>query len=61
MAAADAAARPTLVVPATTTWREFPRLWKVLLDEVWDCLRAGGIRGGGRSAAAARKMPNFTG
>ena len=24
----------TAVVPATTTWEEFPRLWKPLLDEV---------------------------
>jgi effector-binding domain-containing protein len=36
-------ARPTAVVMATTTWREFPRLWPTLLDEVWACLRAGGI------------------
>jgi effector-binding domain-containing protein len=39
-------ARPTLVVPATTTWAEFPRLWKVLLDEVWECLHANGITRG---------------
>jgi effector-binding domain-containing protein len=43
---ADAVARPTAVVAATTTWREFPKLWKELLDEVWACLRACGIRGG---------------
>jgi effector-binding domain-containing protein len=49
VAVADVAARPTLVVPATTTWQEFPRLWKELLDEVWACLRAGGIRGGCRN------------
>lgn len=30
----DVAARPTAVVAATTTWREFPALWKELLDEV---------------------------
>ena len=39
----DAQARPTAVVAATTTWREFPALWRVLLDEVWACLRAHGI------------------
>jgi effector-binding domain-containing protein len=39
-------ARPTAVVAATTTWREFPTLWRQLLDEVWDCLRAGGIHRG---------------
>lgn len=31
----DAVERPTAVVAATTTWAEFPRLWKVLLDEVY--------------------------
>ena len=43
------AARPTAVVPATTTWPEYPTLWKVLLDEVWACLRAGGVTGGCRN------------
>lgn len=42
-------ARPTLVVAATTTWQEFPALWKELLDEVWGCLRAGGIHRGCRN------------
>lgn len=28
------AARPTAVLAATTTWQEFPSLWKPLLDEV---------------------------
>jgi effector-binding domain-containing protein len=44
----DIAARPTAVVPATTTWQEFPALWRVLLDEVWACLHAGGIYRGCR-------------
>lgn len=39
----DVAARPTAVVPATTTWQEFPTVWMQLLDEVWGCMRAGGI------------------
>jgi effector-binding domain-containing protein len=42
----QAAARPTAVVAAATTWPEFPALWKELLDEVWACLRAGGVHGG---------------
>jgi effector-binding domain-containing protein len=36
-------ARPTAVVPATTTWQEFPTLWPKLSNVVWACLRAGGI------------------
>jgi len=42
-------ARPTAVVAATTTWQEFPTLWKELLDEVWACLRAGGVHAGCRN------------
>ena len=45
----DVAARPTAVVAATTTWQEFPTLWRVLLDEVWACLRAGGVSRGCRN------------
>jgi effector-binding domain-containing protein len=30
----SAAARPTAVLAATTTWAEYPSLWKKLLDEV---------------------------
>ena len=41
-----APARPTLVVPATTTWPEFRGLWKPMLDEVWACLNAAGVHGG---------------
>ena len=40
---------PTAVVPAATTWDEFPTLWPQLLGEVWDCLRAGGIHRGCRN------------
>jgi effector-binding domain-containing protein len=36
-------ALPTAVVPATTTWPRFPIVWRELLDEVWACLRAGGV------------------
>ena len=42
-------ARPTAVVSATTTWQAFPRLWRELSDEVWACLRAGGISQGCRN------------
>jgi effector-binding domain-containing protein len=50
----DVAARPTAVVAATTTWHEFPALWPHLLDEVWTCLRAGGIRRGCRNVMLYR-------
>jgi effector-binding domain-containing protein len=26
---------PTAVVQANTTWREFPKLWRPMLDQVW--------------------------
>jgi len=45
----DVAARPTAVVAATTTWQEFPTLWRPHLDEVWTCLHAGGIDRGCRN------------
>ena len=31
---------PTAVVMANTTWREFPTLWRTMLDEVWTFLGA---------------------
>jgi effector-binding domain-containing protein len=46
VAVTTVAARPTAVVAATTTWQEFPTLWKSLLDEVWACVRAAGITRG---------------
>ena len=45
----DVAARPTAVVAATTTWQEFPTLWRPHLVEVWTCLHAGGIDRGCRN------------
>ena len=42
-------ARPTAVVAATTTWQEFPTLWRELSEEVWACLRASGIERGCRN------------
>jgi effector-binding domain-containing protein len=38
--------RPTLVVPASTTWSEFSSVWTGLSEEVWDCLRAAGVTSG---------------
>jgi effector-binding domain-containing protein len=55
----DVAARPTAVVAAATTWQEYPALWKQLLDEVWACLRAGGIDRGCRNVMLYRDdVPN---
>lgn len=45
----DVAERPTAVVAATTTWDAFPSVWPGLLDEVWACLRAGGVTSGCRN------------
>jgi effector-binding domain-containing protein len=57
--AKDIPARPTAVVAATTTWQEFPALWGRLLDEVWACLRAGGITRGCRNVMLYRDdVPN---
>jgi len=45
----DVEACPTAVVAATTTWQEFPTLWRELSNEVWACLHAGGIYRGCRN------------
>jgi effector-binding domain-containing protein len=45
----NAVARPTAVVAATTTWQQFPTLWRELSGEVWACLRAGGVTRGCRN------------
>src|SRR6266699_4714654 len=45
----DVAPRATAVVAVATTWQEFPTLWKELLDDVWACLRAGGVHRGCRN------------
>ena len=42
----EVAARPTAVVPATTTWQDYPTLWPQLSGEVWACLRAAGVTRG---------------
>jgi effector-binding domain-containing protein len=46
IAVTDVPARRTVVVAGTTTWREFPALWRELSGEVWECLRASGIERG---------------
>lgn len=45
----DVPARRTAVVAATTTWQEFPTLWRELSGEVWACLRASGVERGCRN------------
>lgn len=42
----EVAARSTAVIKAITTWQEFPHVWTGMLDEVWACLRAQGVRSG---------------
>jgi effector-binding domain-containing protein len=43
-------AYPTAVVKANTTWREFPTVWRMLLDDVWAFLRAtSGLRADGHN------------
>ncbi|HJQ45335.1 MAG TPA: GyrI-like domain-containing protein [Amycolatopsis sp.] len=56
---ADVESRPTAVVAATTTWRDFSALWGRLLGEVWDCLHSGGIHRGCRNIMLYRdSVPN---
>lgn len=50
----DVVGRPTAVVPATTTWQEFPMLWQELSNEVWTCLHAGGVHRGCRNVMLYR-------
>jgi len=46
---------PTAVVKANTTWREFPTLWRPMLDEVWAFLRATpGLRTEGHNVMLCR-------
>ena len=46
---------PTAVVKANTTWREFPTLWRTLLDDVWAFLAARpGLRADGHKVMLYR-------
>ena len=38
--------RTIAAVACTTTWAQFPRQWRGMLDEVYACLRQGGTPGG---------------
>jgi effector-binding domain-containing protein len=50
-----AAECPTAVVKANTTWREFPTLWRPMLDDVWAFLRAApGLRADGHNVMLYR-------
>jgi effector-binding domain-containing protein/GNAT superfamily N-acetyltransferase len=55
----DALASPTAVVARATTWEEFPRLWRVLLDEVYAFVRGGGATQTGHNIMLYRDdVPN---
>ena len=44
------------MVKASTTWREFPTLWRPLLDDVWAFLRATpGLRADGHNVMLYRR------
>jgi effector-binding domain-containing protein len=46
---------PTAVVKANTTWREFPTIWRALLDSVWAFLGSNpGLRAGGHNVMLYR-------
>jgi effector-binding domain-containing protein len=42
-------ASPTAVIAETTTWAEYPQVWRRLLDEVWSVVRADGSITAGRN------------
>ena len=47
---------PTAVVKAITTWREFPTLWRPMLDQVWAFLRTTpGLRTEGHNVMLYRR------
>src|SRR3989442_9750865 len=46
---ATAEARPTAVLAATTTWQEYPQLWRRLLDQVHANVHWGGDGRKGRN------------
>ena len=52
-------ASPTAVIAQATTWDEYPRLWPVLLDEVYAFVRAGGATQAGHNVMLYRDdVPN---
>lgn len=54
----DEPARTTAVRKASTTWSEFPGLWPQLSNDVWTCLRAGGVTGGCPNVMLYRDRPD---
>ena len=46
---------PTAVVRSTTTWAEFPTLWKSLLDQVWAFLAGTDLRTNGHNIMLYRE------
>ena len=53
------AACPTAVVAQATTWAEFPRVWPLLLDEVYAFIRGGGAIQSGHNIMLYRDdVPN---
>ena len=53
------AGSPTAVVAQATTWDEFPRLWRLLLDEVYAFVRGGGTTQTGHNIMLYRDdVPN---
>src|ERR1700733_13063313 len=53
---AHAARRPIAAAAIPTTWREFPGQWRGMLDEVYACLRQGGV-GSGCNVMHYRDVP----
>ena len=52
-------ASATAVIAQATTWDEYPRLWPVLLDEVYAFVRAGGATQAGHNVMLYRDdVPN---
>ena len=49
---------PTAVVAEATTWEEFPRVWKGLLDEVWVFVRGSGLTAGRNVMLYKDHVPN---
>jgi hypothetical protein len=49
---------PTAVVAETTTWEEFPQVWKGLLAEVWAFVRGSGLTTGRNVMLYKDHVPN---
>ena len=49
---------PTAVVAETTTWEEFPQVWRALLSEVWTFLRDSDLTTGRNVMLYKDDLPN---